>query len=137
MSQLVENYYDVILLDLHGVALTENPDSQGIGILEHVKSINPTQIVVAYSAQQWDLSTRNRLTQADAVVDKGVDYSKLKTTVDSLLTRGRTPGHYIAVMNAELGEAAADAPKVRAEGTSSFQYGERRRAKAIPQQDPD
>jgi CheY-like chemotaxis protein len=110
LSQLTDDHYDLILLDLHGVGLRESPDSQGIGILEHIKSTNPTQIVIAYSAQPWSVATGTRLAPADAVLDKGMDYIQFKSQVDELLLRRRSPGYFISVMNAELGDSAADAP---------------------------
>ena len=111
LSQLTDDHFDLILLDLHGVGLTESPERQGLGILQHVKSTNPTQLVIAYSAQPWNVSNRDYFALADAVLDKGMDYIDFKTEVDRLLARRASPGYFIANLNKELGDQAALAPK--------------------------
>src|ERR1022692_2247988 len=82
LSQLTDNHYDIILLDLHGVGLNESPDLQGLGILGHIKQSNPAQIVIAYSAQSQKLSARTLLDLADSVLDKEASYVDYKELVD-------------------------------------------------------
>jgi hypothetical protein len=111
LSKLTDGHYTLILLDLHGVALAESPQRAGLGILQHVKDSNPTQLVIAYSAQKWSISNRDYFELADAVLDKGMDYVDFKNEVDRLLLRHYSVGYFINKMNQELGDSAAMAPK--------------------------
>jgi hypothetical protein len=110
LSKLTDGHYTLILLDLHGVALTESPQRAGLGILQHVKGSNPTQLVIAYSAQKWSISNRDYFELADAVLDKGMDYVDFKNEVDQLLLRHYSVGYFINKMNQELGDSAAMVP---------------------------
>lgn len=111
LSQLTDNHFDLILLDLHGVGLAESPQRAGLGILQHIKQRSPTQLVIAYSAQPWKISSRDFFALADSVLDKGADYVNFKEEVDSLLLRRHSVGYFINKMNQELGDSAANAPK--------------------------
>lgn len=111
LSQLTDGHYDLILLDIHGVGLNESPDEQGLGILRHVKSSNPAQIVVMYSALPQNISVRDVLLLADEVLDKDESYVRYKGTVDALLQRRWSTGYYVNTMNRELGDHAAVAPR--------------------------
>lgn len=112
VSQLTDGYFDLILLDLHGVGLTESPTRQGLGILEHIKRANPTQLVITYSAEPWGIVNRDYFAMADEVLEKGQDYIDFKNAIDDLLSRRYSAGYFIAKMNGELGDLAADCPKV-------------------------
>jgi hypothetical protein len=101
----------LILLDLHGVALRESPELQGLGILEHVRSENPTQLIVAYSAKPWGASFQRFFTLADAVLEKDDPYVKFKSTVDQLLARRYTQGYFITRMNEALADQAILVPR--------------------------
>jgi CheY-like chemotaxis protein len=70
LSQLTDNHYDIILLDVQGVGLNESPELQGLGILAHIKRSSPAQAVIVYSAQAQKLSMRPFIDMADAVLDK-------------------------------------------------------------------
>lgn len=109
--QLTDGHYDLIFLDIHGVGLNESPDEQGLGILRHIKSSNPAQLVVMYSALPQNISARDVLLMADAVLDKDESYVRYKETTDRLLQRKWSPGYYISTMNRELGDHASDAPR--------------------------
>lgn len=111
LSQLIDGHFDLILLDLQGVGLNESPDLQGLGILQHIKTSNPAQMVIAYSAATQRLSSNTYLDLADAVLDKDSSYVDYKTLVDQFLTRRSTPGYFIQVMNRDLGVNAANVPK--------------------------
>jgi CheY-like chemotaxis protein len=61
LSKLERGDYDIIILDIGGVA-KEYSSEDGLGVLEHLKEVNPSQIVVAFSGQSFDLS-KNRFWQ--------------------------------------------------------------------------
>lgn len=123
LSQLTDGHYDLILLDIHGVGLNESPDEQGLGILRHIKSSNPAQIVVMYSARPQNISARDVLLLADEVLDKDESYVRYKETVDKLLQRRWSPGYYIATMNRELGDHAAVAPRAVSKAIRAMRRG--------------
>lgn len=55
LRDLLENKYDVIVLDYFDIALDLSHED-GIGILKSIKENNPSQIVIAYSNQEFDVS---------------------------------------------------------------------------------
>lgn len=111
LSDLTERRFDLILLDLHGVAVKDSPAQQGLGVLKHVKETDPTQLVIAYSAQDWSPSASEFFAKADAVLDKTAQYIDYKATVDRLLTRRFSEGYFLAVMNQILGDTVALVPR--------------------------
>ncbi|MFC9257847.1 DNA-binding transcriptional response regulator [Amycolatopsis thailandensis] len=111
VSQLTDGYFDLILLDLHGVGLNESPARQGLGILEHIKTANPTQLVITYSAELWSVGNRDYFAMADDVLEKGQDYLEFKSSIEKLLRRRYSAGYFIGKMNMELGDSAAECPK--------------------------
>lgn len=123
LPQLTDSHFHLILLDVNGVGLLESPDLQGLGLLEHVKKTNPAQAVIVYSAQTHKLSASTYVARADAVLDKSTSYIDFKTQVDQLLTSRATPDYFIAVMNRELGQNAAAAPKAVAMAMKAMRTG--------------
>ena len=111
LSQLTDGHYDVILLDIQGVGLKESPELQGLGILGHIKKLNPAQPVILYSSAPQKISSREHLVLADAVLDKSASYIEYKNEVDSLLLRKARPGYFISAMNRELGDQAILTPR--------------------------
>jgi DNA-binding response OmpR family regulator len=127
LSQLTEGYFDIILLDLHGVGIKESPSMQGLGVLEHIKQTDPTQLVIAYSAEKWSPSFRDFFAMADAVLDKGDNYTEFKAQVDSLLIRRHSAGYYISKMNETLSDQAILAPKAVKLAMTSIARGDTRK----------
>lgn len=120
LAALENGDYDVILLDLVGVG-AEQSDQQGLGILQHIRTTNPAQIVVAYSNAEWSLEFKPFFDQADAVLHKTrADYYEFKRTVDSLLEKRFSLGFYVDRAMAQLGDRAAKAPKARKKITQAL-----------------
>ena len=93
LSKLERGDYDIIILDIGGVA-KEYSSEDGLGVLEHLKEVNPSQIVVAFSGQSFDLS-KNRFWQlADDSLSKPVDATKCKRMIDNLLQTKMTLHNY-------------------------------------------
>lgn len=101
LTQLEEGDFDLILLDLHGVGVAESQD-QGFGILKHIRSVRPAQIVVAYSNSDWSLEYQPFFELADGVLPKSADYVEFKRTVDDLLDRRFALGFYLDRVDQEL-----------------------------------
>lgn len=111
LSYLTDGYFTLIMLDIHGVGLSDSPQLQGVGILRHIKRTNPAQPVIVYSAKDQTLANFDILSLADKVINKGLSYVDLKELVDTILLQRSTPGYFIQAMNRELGAKAALAPK--------------------------
>lgn len=124
LSQLTDGHYQLILLDVQGVGLTESPEKQGLGILEHIKKTNPAQAVIVYSSEPYSVSSSKYIVLADAFLDKSSSYVEYKDEVDRLLLNQSTPGYFIARMNQQLGESATRAPKAVKYALKAFQKGD-------------
>lgn len=111
LSQLVDGHFDLILLDIQGVGLEEDPQLEGLGILKYIKETNPAQMVILYSAQPQSVSSLDILMLADAVLEKGINYTGYVKHVDDLLMRRTSPAYFISTMNQALGDHAYNAPK--------------------------
>lgn len=112
LARLTDGYYSLILLDIHGVGLKEDPKGQGIGILDYIKRTNPAQRVIVYSAKRQLISSTPILTKADAIFDKGESYVNFRVEIDNFLVSGATSGYFVSAINRELGADAASTPKL-------------------------
>jgi DNA-binding NtrC family response regulator len=97
LRTLEEGQYDIIFLDIQGVAQEYGKDD-GLGILEHIKEVNPSQIVVAFSAHSYDLSKNRFWRLADDSLSKPVEASKCKRLIDNLIESKQTPTRYWQVV---------------------------------------
>lgn len=111
LARLTDGYYSLILLDIHGVGMKEDPKSTGIDILDYIKRTNPAQRVIVYSAKRQLVSSTPILTKADAVFDKSDSYVNFRVAIDNFLVSGASTGYFISAMNRELGSDAAAVPK--------------------------
>jgi len=111
LRALEEGQYDLIFLDIQGVA-KEYSGEDGLGILEHLKQVNPSQIVVAFSAHSYDLSKNRFWRLADDSLSKPVEAAKCKRLIDNLIESKRTPAHYWAVIADLLARQGLDAKQI-------------------------
>jgi len=93
LGTLERGDYDIIILDIGGVAKEYTPDD-GLGILEHLKEVNPSQIVVAFSGQSFDLSKNRFWRLADDSLSKPVNATKCKRMIDNLIENRMTADRY-------------------------------------------
>lgn len=84
LRYLETGYYDLILLDFDGVGI-EFSKKQGIGVLEHIKTKNPKQKILAYSNKNWGLDYQEFIQLADGVLGKNAGYGEYKRKIDELL----------------------------------------------------
>lgn len=110
-NSLTDGSFALVLLDVNGVGLKHSPERHGIGILDHIKKTNTSQLVIVYSAHPQAVQDAVTLARADAVMDKGNSYLDFREAIDRLLLRRATPDYFIASMNQALGANAAKAPK--------------------------
>lgn len=123
LSQLTDGHFHVIMLDVNGVGLSEDPKLQGFGILSAIKHSNLAQPVILYSAAKQSLNTSTYVQLADAVLDKRSSYIEFKAQVDDLLVRTASPAYFVAQMNRVLGEQAVLAPRAVALANRAFRTG--------------
>lgn len=123
LSQLTDGHYQLIMLDVQGVGLTESLEKQGLGILEHIKKTNPAQAVILYSSKDYSVSTSRLIMMADSFLDKSSSYVDYKDEVDRLLVEQTTAGYFVARMNQQLGENAVHAPDAVKQALKAFKRG--------------
>lgn len=111
LRRLEEGDYDIIFLDIHGVAPNLGSED-GIGVLEAIKRTNPNQIVVAFSGQTFDLSKMDFWKHADDGLKKPVDFLTAKQTIDRMLER-LTVAHFWESVEAILRRANVGDRKIR------------------------
>jgi len=112
LQKLEAGFYDIILLDIHGVGKTQSSD-EGLGIIKHLKRVRPAQIIVAYSNADWPLKYKEFFDLADATLDKRGDYVDFKRKVDELLSARFSLGFYVDRIAEMLGDKAVDPEKLR------------------------
>lgn len=79
--------FDIIVLDIMGVADKKISDTDGIGVLKRIKSVNKHQIVVAFSGQSYDLSKTEFWKLADEALSKPVTLIQCKELLDNLIQK--------------------------------------------------
>lgn len=97
IDNLENGYYDLILLDFHGVG-TKISEKQGFGILEYVKNKNPVQLVIAMSNKDWGLEYQSFIDLADSKISKTSDYIDFKRAIDILLEKRFSKEYYIELI---------------------------------------
>ena len=112
LQKLESGYYDIILLDIQGVAKKISSD-QGLGLLKHLNKVSPAQIIIAYSNADWSLKYQEFFKLADATLAKGKDYIEFKQTVDLLLSRRFSIDFYIDRAVSLAGASVVDHAKLK------------------------
>src|SRR5205807_63074 len=85
LAPLEQEVYDIIILDIGDVGQKISTD-EGLGVLKAVRSVSPTQIIVAYSNKGFSLRLKQFLNLATESIDKNVtDYADCKAVIDELL----------------------------------------------------
>lgn len=111
LGELENGNFDLILLDLMGVG-SEESLTDGLGLIEHLKERNPSEIVVAYSNSEFSVDAQPFFAQADAVLHKTRDdYVRFKRVVDELLEKRFSYGFYASVLDRELADFGPAATK--------------------------
>jgi len=85
LQRLENGDFDIIILDIMGVADRELSSTDGIGVLKRIKSVNKHQVVVAFSGQSYDLSKTEFWKLADDALSKPVTLIQCKELLDNLI----------------------------------------------------
>ncbi|MCI0631011.1 MAG: hypothetical protein L0Y44_10215 [Phycisphaerales bacterium] len=94
LAKLETGYYDIIILDIGGVGRKLDAANEGAGLLNHIKSVNPSQIVIAYSGQSHHSNRIPFFKLADQYVPKPANVLTWKETIDDLIANKSTVAHY-------------------------------------------
>lgn len=111
LSALDDGRYDIIILDIMGVArhLSEH---DGFGILEHIKKVRPTQIVIVCSGHPFRLDKRPFWDMADDYLSKPMDFTTCKGKLDALIRSKISPEGYKTRLRQLLKEAGVPQSKI-------------------------
>lgn len=112
LNQLTEGHYQLILLDIQGVGTELAGSRQGLGVLEHIKTINPAQAVILYSSSPYGLSDNETVNLADASLNKSAPYVQYQQLIDRLLVAQASPDYYIEHLQRLVGGDERRARKV-------------------------
>lgn len=94
LRNLEEGQFDIIVLDIHGICPESVSQSDGLGVLEHLKKTNPAQIVIAFSGKKFDLKSERFWRIADDYWGKPIDMLVAKAKIDALLSQKFTAQAY-------------------------------------------
>lgn len=85
LERLEKHHFDIIILDINDIADPSISSTDGIGVLERIKQVNPAQIVVAFSGQEFDIEKTHFFKMADDTLSKPVDFIKAKNLIDRII----------------------------------------------------
>lgn len=102
LERLEKGQYDIIILDLNDIATPSISSTDGIGILERLKEVNPAQIIVAFSGQSYDIEKTQFFTTADDTLSKPVDFVKAKSLIDRIIDQKITINYFWSSINSYL-----------------------------------
>jgi DNA-binding NtrC family response regulator len=108
VEKLERGFYDIIILDIGGVGAELDSDNEGVGILRHIKTVNPAQIVVAYSGQSHESRRIPFFKLADQYVPKPTNAITWKETLDDLIRTKVTVDYYWDSLRALLQAQGVD-----------------------------
>lgn len=111
-SKLENGFFDIIVLDIKGVALHISEDD-GLGVLVSLKKNNPAQIIISYSQHSFDLSKFEFFQLTDEYISKPSDYLKIKSIIDNLISLQFKPERYINTLDQVLSKNSIDEKSVK------------------------
>ncbi len=113
LRNLEEGQFDIIFLDIHNICTADVSETGGLGVLEHLKKVNPAQIVIAFSGKKFDLGHEKFWRIADDYLGKPIDMLKAKACIDSILKEKFTLEHYWESLATFLGSNGVDDATLR------------------------
>lgn len=111
----LEGYqYDVLVLDIHGIA-GHLSARDGLGVAEYVRGSTESMAIIIYSGATYQLTVDT--SSADVVFDvAGGDYDEFRSHVDQLYARMTTPEFYLRNFNSGHGSSVTDEDRKALEG---------------------
>lgn len=113
LERMESGHFDIIFLDIKGIADKNISETDGLGIINRVKSVNPFQIVIAFSGHSYDLSKTEFWKLADDTLAKPVTIIKAKELIDRIIEEKITIEHYWRAIYAILQKNGVSEKKIR------------------------
>ena len=113
MHKMVSGEFDVIILDIVGVAPQSIAEEDGLGVLKHIKRLCPEQIVIAFSGETFDINQAQFFNLADDRILKPLDYISLTRALDDVLSRCFNLDHYWRAIRSSLVAANVSVANIR------------------------
>jgi hypothetical protein len=104
LPKIESGFYDLLLLDLQGVGRAVAGADEGLGVLKHLKSVRPFQLVLAYSNAEFQVRYQPFFQLADGVLQKTADYFEFKREVDALLRDHFSAGFHLNRIQSTVAE---------------------------------
>jgi DNA-binding response OmpR family regulator len=139
LQRLESADFDIIILDIVGVAAPGLSSTDGLGVLRRVKSVNSSQVVVAFSGQSFDLSKTEFWRLADDALSKPVTIIKCKELLDRLINERITLPRYwgaISELMRASGVSNRDVNKLEKQMVRALAKGDIRALETICQKIP-
>jgi len=113
ITKLEHGFYDIIILDIGGVGRELDPTNEGIAILQHLKKLNPAQVIVAFSGQSYESAKIPFFQLADQYVPKPTPAIIWKEIIDDLIKTRITVDHYWSTMKQVLYDSGVNEKSIR------------------------
>lgn len=94
LKRILNGEFDIIVLDIIGIAPEQISATNGFGVLEEIKRLNPNQLVIAYSGQKFDIKAHDFFSIADDTLGKPTDLVTAASVLDNLLREKFNLSHY-------------------------------------------
>lgn len=104
--------FDVVILDIVGVAPKNVSATDGFGVLEHIKRVNPEQVIIAFSGETFDIKQAGFFEQADDRLLKPVDLVTVARMLDDVLQQYYNLDHYWKAIYAILHDQGVPQSKI-------------------------
>jgi len=99
---LAEGAYDLLLLDYGGIGLRFGQD-QGLDVLKHLKRINPSLRILAFTARTFDASKADFFRLCDGVIKKDAGIRETLEQVEIHLSEVLTPAYQLEALAKAVG----------------------------------
>lgn len=101
IKKLEDGFYDIIILDIGDVA-KEISEDDGFGVMERLKKHNPSQIIIAYSGQNFDFSKQKFWELADDKIAKPSLFLKTESVVSNIIEKKLNIESYLEVLRKQF-----------------------------------
>jgi len=112
IRRVEQGEFDVVILDIVGVAPKNVSATDGFGVLEHIKRVNPEQVVIAFSGETFDIKQAGFFEQADDRLLKPVDLVTVARMLDDVLQQYYNLNHYWKAIHAILHDQGVPQSKI-------------------------
>lgn len=85
LNKILHGEFDIVILDIKGVANSNFINGDGFGIIEKVKKDRPTQIIIAFSNKSFDPTKHRFFTMADDVMPKPITFVSCKEKLEEII----------------------------------------------------